>query len=194
MVSDCAAIVSNHVKGKKMSHIISAQLVANKKKVAIAVSRFNDFVTVKLLEGAKDGLLRHGMQEDEITIAWVPGAFELPLVAQKLAETNMFDAIICLGAVIRGSTPHFDYVAGEAAKGINNVGLKYGVPVIFGVITTNTVEQAIERAGIRVGNKGWESAVAAVEMMNVVEEINQVTLESQLSRNPLKNTLKQNEI
>jgi len=159
-----------------MSHVISAQLIASKKKVAIVVSRFNDFVTVKLLEGAKDGLLRHGMHEEEITIAWVPGAFELPLIAQKLAETKMFDAIICLGAVIRGSTPHFDYVAGEAAKGIANVGLKLGVPVIFGVITTNTVEQAIERAGIRVGNKGWESAVAAIEMMNVCEEIAQSSL------------------
>jgi 6,7-dimethyl-8-ribityllumazine synthase len=177
-----------------MSHIISAQLVASKKRVAIAVSRFNDFVTVKLLEGAKDGLLRHGMQEDEITVAWVPGAFELPLVAQKLAETKMFDAIICLGAVIRGSTPHFDYVAGEAAKGINNVGLKYGIPVIFGVITTNTVEQAIERAGIRVGNKGWEAAVAAVEMMNVVEEVNHISRGSHVSHTPIKNTLKHNEL
>ncbi len=162
-----------------MSHVISAQLVAHKKKVAIVVSRFNDFVTVKLLDGAKDGLLRHGITEQEITIAWVPGAFELPLIAQKLAETKQFDSVICLGAVIRGSTPHFDYVAGEAAKGIANVGLKYGIPVIFGVITTNTVEQAIERAGIRVGNKGWEAAIAAIEMMNVVEEIEQVSLLSE---------------
>lgn len=176
-----------------MSHIISAQLVAKKKRVAIAVSRFNDFVTVKLLEGAKEGLLRHGMLEKEITIAWVPGAFELPLVAQKLAETKMFDAVICLGAVIRGSTPHFDYVAGEAAKGINNVGLKYGIPVIFGVITTNTVEQAIERAGIRVGNKGWESAVAAVEMMNVVEEVNQLCQGFPIRHTSVTNTVKQSE-
>jgi 6,7-dimethyl-8-ribityllumazine synthase len=160
--------------------MISAQLVASNKKVAIVVSRFNDFVTVKLLEGAKDGLLRHGMSENQITVAWVPGAFELPLVAQKFAETNCFDAIVCLGAVIRGSTPHFDYVAGEAAKGIANVGLKYGVPVIFGVITTNTVEQAIERAGIRVGNKGWESAVAAIEMMNVVADIEQICVSEKI--------------
>jgi 6,7-dimethyl-8-ribityllumazine synthase len=157
-------------------HIISAQLISVRKKVAIVVSRFNDFVTVKLLEGAKDGLLRHGMDESDITLVWVPGAFELPVAAQKLAETKKFDAIICLGAVIRGSTPHFDFVANEAAKGISHVGLKYGLPVIFGVITTNTVEQAIERAGIRVGNKGWESAVAAIEMMNVMTDIEQISV------------------
>lgn len=161
-----------------MYKIISVPLVASNKKVAIVVSRFNDFVTVKLLEGAKDGLVRHGMSEEDITIAWVPGAFELPIIAQKLAETKIFNAIVCLGAVIRGSTPHFDYVAAEAAKGIANVGLKCGIPVIFGVITTNTVEQAVERAGIRVGNKGWEAACAAIEMMNVVEEINNFSLTS----------------
>ena len=156
--------------------LLEGSLIVSDKKVAIAVSRFNDFITGTLLDGAKDCLLRHGMNEQDITIAWVPGAFELPLIAQKLAETKLFDAIICLGAVIRGSTPHFDYVAGEATKGIANVGLKYGVPVIFGVITTNTLEQAVERAGIRVGNKGWESGLAAVEMMNVIHEIDQVAL------------------
>lgn len=159
-----------------MNVLLHGSLVVSNKKVAIVVSRFNDFVTGKLLDGAKDCLSRHGMLEQDITIAWVPGAFELPLVAQKLAETKMFDAIICLGAVIRGSTPHFDYVAGETAKGIANVGLKYGIPVIFGVITTNTLEQAVERAGIRVGNKGWESGLAAVEMMNVIQKINEMSL------------------
>jgi 6,7-dimethyl-8-ribityllumazine synthase len=154
-----------------MTRVISAQLTIDQKKIAIVVSRFNDFVTMKLLEGAKDGLFRHGFSPENLTIAYVPGAFELPLIAQKFAETQEYDAIICLGAVIRGSTPHFDYVAGEASKGIANVGLKYGIPVIFGVITTNTVEQAIERAGIRVGNKGWEAALAAIEMVNVISEI-----------------------
>jgi 6,7-dimethyl-8-ribityllumazine synthase len=174
--------------------LLEGSLVVSDKKVAIVVSRFNDFVTSKLLDGAKDCLIRHGMNEQDITIAWVPGAFELPLVAQKLAETKLFDAIICLGAVIRGSTPHFDYVAGEAAKGIAHVGLKYGVPVIFGVITTNTLEQAIERAGIRVGNKGWESGLAAVEMMNVIHEIDQVALISMKNYSHPKKAYNQKEL
>lgn len=156
-----------------MEIILQGFLKADDKRVGIVVSRFNEFVTGKLLDGAKDCLIRHGLPLNNITVAWVPGAFEIPLIAQKLAQSGHYDSIICLGAVIRGSTPHFDYVANEAAKGIAQVGLKYNTPVIFGVITTNTIEQAIERAGIRVGNKGWEAALAAVEMMSISDAIEQ---------------------
>jgi 6,7-dimethyl-8-ribityllumazine synthase len=139
---------------------------------AIVVSRFNVFITQKLLEGALDVLKRHYVQEERIYIAWVPGAFEIPLVAKKLAESKKFDAIICLGAIIRGATPHFEYVAAEASKGIAQVMLETGVPVIFGILTTDTIEQAIERAGTKAGNKGAEAAFTALEMANLLKKIN----------------------
>ena len=143
--------------------------MASSHKVAIVVGRFNEFIGSKLLEGAKDALVRHGASEDDITVAWVPGAFEIPLVAKKLASSNNYDAVICLGAVIRGATPHFDVVASEVSKGVANVSLETGVPVIFGVLTTDTIEQAIERAGTKAGNKGFEAGVTAIEMINLLK-------------------------
>ena len=140
-------------------------------KFAIVVSRFNDFITNKLLDGALDALLRHEVARDDITVYKVPGSFELPLVAKKLAQTGRFDAIICLGAVIRGETPHFEYVSAEVSKGIANVSLETGVPVIFGVITADTLEQAIERAGTKAGNKGFSAAMSAIEMANLMKNI-----------------------
>lgn len=140
-------------------------------KFAIVVSRFNVFITQKLLEGALDVLKRHHVSEEQIYVAWVPGAFEIPLVAKKLAESRKFDAVICLGAIIRGATPHFEYVASEASKGIAQVMLETGVPVIFGILTTDTIEQAIERAGTKAGNKGAEAAFSALEMANLLRQI-----------------------
>ncbi|MFZ5591212.1 MAG: 6,7-dimethyl-8-ribityllumazine synthase [Bacillota bacterium] len=136
-------------------------------KVGIVIGRFNEFITSKLLSGAMDALLRHGVEEQDIAQAWVPGAFEIPLVAKKMAQSKKYDAVICLGAVIRGATPHFDYVAAEVSKGIAKVSLDSEVPVIFGVITADTIEQAIERAGTKAGNKGWDAAVTAIEMANL---------------------------
>jgi 6,7-dimethyl-8-ribityllumazine synthase len=138
-------------------------------KLAIVVSRFNDFITRRLLDGAHDAITRHGGSLDAVDNVWVPGAFEIPLVAKKLAESGKYDAVICLGAVIRGGTPHFDYVAGEAAKGIGQTMLKTGVPVIFGIITTDTIEQAIERAGVKLSNRGAEAALSAIEMANLLK-------------------------
>lgn len=143
-------------------------------RVGIVVSRFNVFITQKLLEGALDVLKRHKVSEENIYIAWVPGAFEIPLVAKKLAKTQKFDAIICLGAIIRGATPHFEYVAAEASKGIAQVMLETETPVIFGVLTTDTIEQAIERAGTKAGNKGAEAALSALEMINLLKNIEQL--------------------
>ena len=140
-------------------------------KFGLVLSRFNDFITKKLLEGARDALLRHGVSEENIEIAWVPGTFEIPLVAKKLAETRRFNAVICLGAVVRGATPHFEYIAAEVTKGIANVGLDTGLPVIFGVITADTLEQAIERAGTKEGNHGFKAAMAAIEMANLFKSI-----------------------
>ena len=140
-------------------------------RFGIAVSRFNDFITEKLLDGALAGLKRHGVDLDAVAVAWVPGSFELPFVCDRLAASGRYDALVALGAVIRGSTAHFDYVAGEAAKGIGAVSLKYGIPVIFGVLTTDTIEQAIERAGSKLGNKGYEAAVAAIEMANLARAL-----------------------
>ena len=148
-----------------------AKLIAEGKKFALVVSRFNDFITEKLLSGALDALVRSGAGDKDIEVVKVPGSFEIPLVAMKLAKTNRFNAIICLGAVIRGSTPHFDYVSAEVTKGVALAGIESGVPVIFGVITTDTIEQAIERAGTKAGNKGWSAAMAAVEMANLFEII-----------------------
>ena len=140
-------------------------------KFGLVVSRFNDFITKKLVEGAQDALLSHGVSQDDIDIAWVPGSFELPLIAQKLAQTKRYDAIICLGAVIRGGTPHFEYLAAEVTKGIAQVGLGSGLPVIYGIVTTDTLEQAIERAGTKEGNQGFKAATSAIEMANLVKSI-----------------------
>jgi 6,7-dimethyl-8-ribityllumazine synthase len=140
-------------------------------RVAIVASRFNDFITERLLAGAKDGLVRHGVDEASITVAWAPGAFELPLVAQRLASSNDYDAVICLGAVIRGATGHYEHVAGQCAAGIERVQLDTGIPVIFGVLTTETVEQAVERAGTKAGNKGFESAMTAIEMADLLRQL-----------------------
>jgi 6,7-dimethyl-8-ribityllumazine synthase len=140
-------------------------------KFGVAASRFNEFITKKLVEGAQDALLRHGVSGEDIDIAWVPGSFELPLAAQKLAQTKRYDAIICLGAVIRGGTPHFDFIAGEVTKGIAQVGLASGLPVIYGIVTADTLEQAIERAGTKEGNQGFKAASSAIEMANLVKSI-----------------------
>jgi 6,7-dimethyl-8-ribityllumazine synthase len=140
-------------------------------KIGIVVSRFNIFITQKLLEGALDILRRHKVSEENIYITWVPGAFEIPLIAKKLAETKKFDAILCLGTIIRGATPHFEYIAAETSKGIAQVMLETGIPVIFGILTTDTIEQAIERAGTKAGNKGAEAALAALEMINLIKKI-----------------------
>ncbi len=154
-----------------MSRNFEGVLLGQGLKFALVVSRFNEFITQKLLSGAQDALRRHGVNEEDIELAWVPGTFEIPLVAKKLAETNRFDAVICLGAVIRGGTPHFDYIASEVTKGIARVGLDSGLPVIYGVITADTLEQAIERAGTKVGNRGFEAAVNAIEMANLIKGI-----------------------
>ena len=153
-----------------MGELLEGVLLGKGLKIAMVVSRFNEFVTNKLLEGAQDALLRHDVSQDDIDIAWVPGAFEIPMVAQKLAQTSKYDAVICLGAVIRGATPHFEYIAAEVTKGIAQVGLNTGVPVIFGVITSDTLEQAIERAGTKSGNKGFDAAVNAIEMANLMKK------------------------
>ncbi|MFH1338376.1 MAG: 6,7-dimethyl-8-ribityllumazine synthase [Candidatus Omnitrophota bacterium] len=153
-----------------MVKVIQGDLLAKGKRFGIAVSRFNDFIAKDLVSGCVDTLLRHGAKEDDISITWVPGSFELPLIAQKLAKSKAVDAVICLGAVIRGSTPHFEYIASETAKGIAKVSLDSGLPVIFGVITADTIEQAIERAGTKDGNKGRDAALSAIEMANLIQE------------------------
>lgn len=150
---------------------IEGLLTGRDQRVGIVVSRFNEFITGKLLDGALDGLRRHEVVEDAIDVAWVPGAFEIPLVAQRMAESGRYGAVICLGAVIRGATPHFDYVAAEVSKGIANVALATGIPVIFSVLTTDTLEQAIERAGTKAGNKGFEAALSAIEMANLMTQL-----------------------
>lgn len=150
---------------------IEGNLIAKDVKIGIVIGRFNEFIGSKLLEGAIDGFIRHGGNEADIEVAWVPGAFEIPLVAQKMASSKKYNAVICLGAVIRGSTAHFDYVAGEMSKGIAKVSLDSGIPVIFGVLTTDTIEQAIERAGTKAGNKGYDAAVTAIEMANLLKQL-----------------------
>ncbi len=151
--------------------ILEGNLVANDIKVAIVASRFNEFITSKLISGAEDGLKRHGVKDDDITLAWVPGAFEIPLIAKKLANSKKFDAVICVGAVIRGATTHYDYVCSEVSKGIANVALQSDIPVLFGVLTTENIEQAIERAGTKAGNKGYDCALSAIEMINLSKNI-----------------------
>jgi len=151
--------------------IYEGQLVSENIRVGIVASRFNEFIVSKLLSGAVDGLKRHNVRDSDIEVAWVPGAFEIPLIAAKMAKSEKFDAVICLGAVIRGSTSHYDYVCSEVSKGIANVSVNSGIPVMFGVVTTDTIEQAVERAGTKAGNKGFDSAVAAIEMVNLIREI-----------------------
>lgn len=146
-------------------------LVSKDITIGIVATRFNEFITSKLLSGAVDALVRHDVKEDDITIAWVPGAFEIPLIAAKMAKSGKYDAVICLGAVIRGNTSHYDYVCSEVSKGIATVSLNSEIPVMFGVITTENIEQAIERAGTKAGNKGFDSAVAAIEMVNLIREL-----------------------
>lgn len=154
-----------------MATIYEGKLVSEGLKYGIVVGRFNEFITSKLLGGALDALKRHGVDDNEIDVAWVPGAFEIPLIAQKMAESGKYDAIITLGTVIRGSTTHYDYVCNEVAKGVSAINLKTGVPTIFGVVTTENIEQAVERAGTKAGNKGWDSAMAAIEMANLTKSL-----------------------
>ena len=154
-----------------MPNVYEGNISAEGKRFALVVSRFNDFVSDRLLGGALDALNRHGARDEDIDIAKVPGAFEIPLMAKKMVAKEKYDAVICLGAVIRGSTPHFEYVSSEVSKGVALVGLESGVPVIFGVVTTDTLEQAIERAGTKAGNKGWAAAVAAMEMASLIASV-----------------------
>ncbi|TDL74428.1 6,7-dimethyl-8-ribityllumazine synthase [Neobacillus sp. YX16] len=154
-----------------MSNFYEGNLVGSGLKIGIVVGRFNEFITSKLLSGAQDALKRHGVSEEDVDIAWVPGAFEIPLIAQKMANSKKYDAVITLGTVIRGSTPHFDYVCNEVAKGVSKINLDSGIPVIFGVLTTDSIEQAIERAGTKAGNKGWDVATGAIEMANLIRNM-----------------------
>ncbi len=154
-----------------MAKIIQGDLSGKGLRVGIVAARFNDFITARLLEGALDGLQRHGVAENDIEVVKVPGSYEIPMVAKMLAQSKKYHAVICLGAVIRGATPHFEYVSAEVSKGVAAVSMDSGVPVIFGVLTTDTIEQAIERAGTKSGNKGWDAAISAVEMSNVVKQL-----------------------
>lgn len=154
-----------------MANTIQGILSAKDKKFAIVVSRFNEMISKSLLSGAIDCIVRHEGKEENVTVAFVPGAFEIPVAAKKLAESKKFDAVICVGAVIRGATPHFDYIASEVSKGIAHVGLETGVPVIFGVITSDSIEQALERAGTKAGNKGWDAALSAIEMADLLKKL-----------------------
>lgn len=154
-----------------MMKTYEGNLVANDMKVGIVVARFNEFITSKLLGGAMDGLLRHDVKEEDIHVAWVPGAFEIPLIASKMAKSGKYDAVICLGAVIRGATSHYDYVCSEVSKGIATVSMNSDIPVMFGVVTTENIEQAIERAGTKAGNKGYDCALGAIEMVNLIKSI-----------------------
>ena len=151
--------------------VLEGNLTSNGQKIGIVASRFNEFITGKLLGGAIDAFVRHGGNEEDITVAWVPGAFEIPLVAKKMVESGKYESVVCLGAVIRGATPHFDMVANEATKGIATVGLQCGVPVIFGILTTDSIEQAVERAGTKAGNKGFEAVTSAIEMVNLIRKV-----------------------
>ncbi len=151
--------------------VLEGNLVAQNIKVALVAARFNEFIVSKLISGAVDGLKRHNVAEDDITLAWVPGAFEIPLIASKLAKSGKYDAVICLGAVIRGATSHYDYVCNEVSKGVAHISLETGIPVLFGVLTTDNIEQAIERAGTKAGNKGYDCALSAIEMINLSKQI-----------------------
>ena len=150
---------------------LEGKVVAGKVKIGIVASRFNEFIVSKLLGGAMDGLIRHGVKDDDVEVAWVPGAFEIPVVAKKMAESGKYDAVLCLGAVIKGSTSHYDYVCAEVSKGVATVSLNTGLPVMFGVLTTDNIEQAIERAGTKAGNKGYDVALSAIEMANLFKKM-----------------------
>ena len=150
---------------------LEGKVVAKQIKVGIVAARFNEFIVSKLVAGARDGLLRHDVKDEDIDLAWVPGAFEIPLIASKMAKSGKYDAVICLGAVIRGATSHYDYVCSEVSKGIANVSLSSDIPVMFGVLTTDNIEQAIERAGTKAGNKGYDCALGAIEMVNLVRQL-----------------------
>ncbi|GHS97073.1 6,7-dimethyl-8-ribityllumazine synthase [Bacteroidia bacterium] len=152
-------------------NLLEGNLLAEGQRIGIVAGRFNEFITAKLLGGAVDAFVRHGGKENDIDVAWVPGAFEIPLVAKRMAVSGTYDAVVCLGAVIRGATPHFDMVANEVTKGIAQVGLQSGIPVLFGVLTTDSIEQAVERAGTKAGNKGFDAVVSAIEMVNLLKGI-----------------------
>lgn len=151
--------------------VLEGKVVADGAKIGIVAARFNEFIVSKLISGARDGLVRHNVEDDDITLAWVPGSFEIPVMAKKMAESGKYDAVICLGAVIRGATSHYDYVCAEVSKGIASVSLETGVPVMFGVVTTDNIEQAIERAGTKAGNKGYDCALGAIEMINLAKQM-----------------------
>ena len=151
--------------------VLEGKVVADGAKIGIVAARFNEFIVSKLISGARDGLVRHNVEDDDITLAWVPGAFEIPVMAKKMAESGKYDAVICLGAVIRGATSHYDYVCAEVSKGIASVSLETGVPVMFGVVTTDNIEQVIERAGTKAGNKGYDCALGAIEMINLAKQM-----------------------
>lgn len=160
-----------HRINTKIMRTIEGKLDASGLKFGIVIARFNEFISGKLLAGCLDGLKRHGAEDGDIEVVWSPGAFEIPLLAKKMAERKKYDAVICLGAVIRGATPHFDYVSAEVSKGIASVGMETGLPIIFGVLTTDNLEQAIERAGTKSGNKGFDASLAAIEMANLMKEL-----------------------
>ena len=149
--------------------VLEGKLVADGARIGIVAARFNEFIVSKLVRGAEDGLVRHGVNENDITLAWVPGAFEIPVIAKKMAESGRYDAVICLGAVIRGATSHYDYVCSEVSKGVAAVGMETGVPTLFGILTTDNIEQAVERAGTKAGNKGYDCACSAIEMINLAK-------------------------
>ncbi len=155
-------------------NVLEGNLIATNQRIGIVAARFNEFITSKLLGGAVDAFVRHGGDEEDLDVAWVPGAFEIPLVAKKMVQSGKYDAVICLGAVIRGATPHFDMVANEATKGVAHVGLECEIPVVFGILTTDSIEQAVERAGTKAGNKGFEAMTTAIEMVNLLEDIQDV--------------------
>ena len=159
------------ITGGNIMRVLEGKVVAEKIRVGIVAARFNEFITSKLVGGALDGLKRHNVEDDQIDVAWVPGAFEIPLIASKMAKSGKYDAVICVGAVIRGNTSHYDYVCNEVSKGIASVSLESGIPVLFGVLTTENIEQAIERAGTKAGNKGYDCALSAIEMVNLIREI-----------------------
>ena len=152
-------------------NLLEGKLLAEGQRIGVVAARFNEFITAKLVGGAKDAFVRHGGDENKLDLAWVPGAFEIPLVAKKMVESGKYDAVVCLGAVIRGATPHFDMVANEATKGVAHVGLQTGVTVIFGILTTDSIEQAVERAGTKAGNKGFDAMTTAIEMINLLKQI-----------------------
>jgi 6,7-dimethyl-8-ribityllumazine synthase len=163
-----------NIKKKDTMNVLEGNLIATNQRIGIVAARFNEFITSKLLGGAVDAFVRHGGDEEDLDVAWVPGAFEIPLVAKKMVQSGKYDAVICLGAVIRGATPHFDMVANEATKGVAHVGLECEIPVVFGILTTDSIEQAVERAGTKAGNKGFEAMTTAIEMVNLLEDIQDV--------------------